>query len=156
MTRKRSWNWLLAFSVATGAGTAGAAPEECLTLRDNFAVAGCADKYAPKGSARPGRGVQQAKSTGETLAIAEQLLLFPVPSAALRAAPAPREAPDVIAERDRSELVRRSEIGAAGLVAMGAAFGFWRWRTSAIKTCPSCGARVVPGSSVCRRCFRSV
>jgi hypothetical protein len=47
MTRKRSWHWFLAFSVATAAGTAGAAPEDCLKLRDNFAVAGCADKYAP-------------------------------------------------------------------------------------------------------------
>jgi hypothetical protein len=137
MTPHRSWHWLLACSVATVTGTAGAAPEECLTLRDNFAVAGCADKYAPKESTRPGRpGLQPAKSASQTLAIAEQSLLFPVPSAALRAAPAPREPPDVIAERDRSELVQRSEVGAATLAAMGLAFGLWRWRASAIKTVP--------------------
>jgi ribosomal protein L40E len=62
----------------------------------------------------------------------------------------------VVADRDRTELIRRSEMGAVGLAGMGLLFGIWRWRASKIKTCSSCGTRIATGAAVCKRCFRAV
>jgi ribosomal protein L40E len=83
--------------------------------------------------------------------------LFPVPTAASRTlAPVPPPAaPEVVFERDRSELIRRAGIGAIALAAMGLLFGIWRWRASLVKTCTFCGSNVAPDASVCKRCFRS-
>ena len=151
--------WLLAGSVAAGFATASAAPEECLTLRDNYAVAGCANKYAPATSAagQPMRPSTRPPQKPQPIQVAEQALLFPVPTAKSRAAAVPRpESPAIVAERDRTELIRRSEMGAAGLAGMGLLFGIWRWRASKVKTCSSCGTRIPPGAAVCKRCFRSV
>ena len=161
MKFRRCVRWLLACSVAASCATASAAPEECLTLRDNIAVAGCAQKYAPAAStaAQPMRPSTRPafNTSGQPIQVAEQALLFPIPTAASRAAPAPkRESPAVLAEKDHTELVRRSEMGAAGLAGMGLLFGVWRWRASKVKTCSSCGTRVSPGAAVCKRCFRSV
>lgn len=156
MTRCHSMRLLLACSVAASFGTAHAGPEDCLTLRDNIAVAGCADKFAPGTSPAIKPSVRQTtRETHQPIQAAEKWLLFPVPSTTVKIAPK-REAPEVIAERDRSELIRRSEIGAVGLAALGLVFGIWRWRSSMIKTCSFCGMRVAPGSAVCKRCFRSV
>ena len=157
MTRHRSTRWLLACSVAASLDTAYAGPEECLTLRDNIAVAGCAHKYAPGSPATAAPAARpSARSAHQPIRAAEQWMLFPVPTAGPRTVAQVREAPEVVAERDRSELVRRSEIGAIGLAAMGMVFGVWRWRSSMIKTCSYCGTRVTPGSAVCKRCFRTV
>ncbi len=156
MTRRRSLHWLLACSVAAGVGTARAGTEECLTLPDNIAVAGCADKYAPRATAMPAQPARPpAPSARQSIQVAEQSLLFPVPNGKARAAPPPREAPEVVAARDRSELIYRSEIGAASLAGMGAVFGLWRWRTSAVRKCSYCRTRILPGATVCKRCFRS-
>jgi hypothetical protein len=158
MTRRHSMRLLLACSVAASFGTAHAGPEDCLTLRDNIAVAGCADRYAPGTSATLAPSVRQPTRTAhQPIQTAEQWLLHPVPTARTSAAVAPkRETPEVVAERDRSELIRRSELGAVGLAAMGLVFGVWRWRSTMIKSCSYCGTRVTPGSAVCKRCFRSV
>lgn len=161
MKFRRSLRWLLACSVAATLETAYAGPEECLTLRDNVAVAGCADKYVPGTSAtaaqtarRPTRPAQQPAQ--QPIQVAEQSLLFPVPASAPRSAAPKPESPAVIAERDRSELIRRGELGAAGLAGLGLVFGLWRWRASTVKKCSYCGTRVVPGAAVCKRCFRAV
>ena len=157
MKRCHSTRLLLACSVAASFGTAHALPEDCLTLRDNIAVAGCADKFAPGTSATMAPSVRQSmRLTHQPILAAEQWLLFPVPTGTGKVVASKREAPEVVAERDRSELIRRSEIGAVGLAAMGLVFGVWRWRSSLIKTCSFCGTRVTPGSAVCKRCFRSV
>jgi hypothetical protein len=47
MTSHLCLRWLLACSIAASVETAFAGPEECLTLRNNIAVAGCANRYAP-------------------------------------------------------------------------------------------------------------
>ena len=146
----------VAFSVAASFGTAHAGPEDCLTLRDNIAVAGCADKFAPGPSPAAAPSARQTtREMHQPIEAAEKWLLFPVPSATVKVAPK-REAPEVIAARDRSELIRRSEMGAVGLAGLGLVFGVWRWRSSMIKTCSYCGTRAVSGSAVCKRCFRSV
>jgi len=159
MRFRRSVRWLLACSVAASFSNASAAPEECLTLRDNYAVAGCANKYAPatSGTAQPTRpSTRPAQTSRPPIQVAEQALLFPVPTAASRM-PAPKpESPAIVAERDRSELIRRSEMGAGALAGMGLLFGVWRWRASKVRTCSSCGTRINPGAAVCKRCFRSV
>jgi len=160
MRFRRSVRWLLACSVAASVPTASAAPEECLTLRDNYAVAGCANKYAPatSGTAQPMRPSTRPayQPSRQPIQAAEQALLFPIPTAASRA-PAPKpESAAIVAERDRSELIRRSEMGAAGLAGVGLLFGVWRWRASKVKTCASCGTRITAGAAVCKRCFRSV
>lgn len=152
-------HWLLACSVAASIETATAGPEDCLTLRDDTAVAGCANKYAPGTSAAPTQPTQHlTRPVRQPIQAVEQSLLFPIPVAASRAVAvaAIRESPDVVAEQDRSELIRRSEVGAISLAAMGLVFGVWRWRASMVKTCSFCGTRVAPGAAVCKRCFRSV
>ena len=157
MTSRRCVTLLLACTVAAGTGIA-AGPEECLTVRDNSSVAGCASKYShvatPKGAKSPLPAVQVVHQPTPQ---AEQWLAIPVPTAASRkAAPAPEPAvPEVSFERDRSELIRRAGIGAVALAAMGLVFGIWRWRASMIKTCTFCGSHVAPDASVCKRCFRS-
>jgi hypothetical protein len=160
MSFRRSVRWLLACSIAAGFATASAAPEECLTLRDNTAVAGCANKYAPATTVSPSTRPSNRPAlqpSPRPIEVAEQALLFPIPTAASRASAAPKpEAPAVVAARDRSELIHRSEMGAAGLAGMGLIFGAWRWRASKVKTCSSCGTRITPGAAVCKRCFRSV
>ena len=157
MKRHRSLRWLLACSVAACASVASGGPEECLTLRDNAAVANCANKYAPgtfpitaASPRHPGQIDHQP------IQAAERWMLFPVPTASAQPIARTREAPEVVVERDRSELIRRSGIGAAGLAAMGLVVGLWRWRASTVRRCSFCGTRAVPGSSVCKHCFRSV
>jgi len=157
MTSHTCLRWLLACSVAASIETAYAGPEECLTLKDNISVAGCANKYAP-GTAAPAAPAarRQTQAAHQPIQSAEQWLLFPVPTASTHVAAPSREPPDVVAARDRSELIRRAEVGAIGLAAMGLVFGVWRWRASMIKTCSFCGTRIAPGAAVCKRCFRSV
>jgi hypothetical protein len=92
----------------------------------------------------------------QPIQVAEQSLLFPVPAPKSRTVAPKPESPAVIAERDRSELVRRGQLGAAGLAGVGLVFGLWRWRVSTIKKCSNCGTPVVPGAAVCKRCFRAV
>ena len=152
-------HWLLACSVAASVGNATAGPEDCLTLRHNTAVAGCANKYAPGTSGTSPQPTQHlTRPVRQPIQAVEQSLLFPIPVAAPRAVAvaATRESPDVIAEQDRFVLIRRSEVGAISLAAMGLEFGVWRWRASMVKTCSFCGIRVAPGAAVCKRCFRSV
>ena len=157
MTCRHCLTLLLACTVATGTGVA-AGPEECLKQRDNVAVAGCANKYSravtPTAVPSPRAATQIAH---QPIQQAEQWLLFPVPTAASRTpAPAPPPVtPEVVFERDRSELIRRAGIGAIALAAMGLLFGIWRWRASLIKTCTFCGSHVAPDASICKRCFRS-
>jgi hypothetical protein len=157
MTRRRSTRWLLACAISASCGTAVAGPEECLTLGDNIAVAGCAQKYAPgTPTVAPTMRPAVKATPNQPIQVAEKWLLFPVPDPGAHVIAPARVAPEVMAERDRTELIRRSEIGAVGLAAMGLVFGVWRWRSSMIKTCSYCGTRVTPGAAVCKRCFRSV
>lgn len=160
MKRCHCTRLLLACSVAASFGTAQAGPDDCLTLRDNVAVAGCADRYAPRTSATNAPAVRQPTKVVQQppppIQEAEQWLLFPVPSNSPKAAAPKREAPEVVAAHDRSELIRRAEFGAVGLGAMGLVFGVWRWRSSSIKSCSYCGTRIATGSAVCKRCFRAV
>jgi hypothetical protein len=158
MTRHRTTRLLLACAIAASFEPAHAGPEECLTLRDNTAVAGCAHKYAPGSSANVAPTVRPAvkPTPPQPIQVAEQFQLFPVPTPGPRAVAQVRESPQVVAERDRSELIRRSEMGAVGLAAMGLVFGVWRWRSTMVKSCSYCGSRLSPGAAVCKRCFRSV
>jgi hypothetical protein len=149
--------WLLACTVATSAGIAYAGPEECLTLRDNVAVAGCANKYAP-GTPGPAPSAPRPASriVRQPIQAAEQWLLFPVPSPVSHTVEPSREPQQSLFSRDRTELIARAKVGAIALAGLGLVFGLWRWRASLVKTCSFCGTRVAPGAVVCRRCFRSV
>ncbi len=157
MKRRLTARWLLACSVAACATVASAGPEECLTLRDNPAVATCANKYAPgtfplvnTSPRHPPRIEHQPVQTDE------RWMVYPVPTTSARPVAQIREAPEVVENRDRSELIYRSELGAMGLAAMGLVFGVWKWQTSTVRRCAFCGTRAAEGSSVCKRCFRSV
>lgn len=157
MTSRVSLRWLLACSLAASAGIAGAGPEECLTLRDNVSVAGCANKYAP-GTGAPAAPAPRTppQTTRQPIQAAEQWLLFPVPAPGSRAA-APRPEPqENFFARDRTELVQRAAVGAIVLAGVGLMFGAWRLRASKVKRCSFCGTPVVTGAVVCKRCFRSL
>ena len=157
MTSRVGLRLLLACSVAASAGIAHAGPEECLTLRDNVAVAGCANKYAP-GTPGPVASVPRtaSRTPHQPIQAAEQWLLFPIPTQVSHTVEPIREPQQFAFSRDRTELIQRAEIGAIALAGLGLLFGIWRWRASMIKTCSFCGTRVVPGAAVCKRCFRSV
>lgn len=152
MKSRVSLRLLLSCSVAAGGGIAHAGAEECLTLRDNVAVAGCASKYAP-GTPMPRPSTRTAH---QPIQEAEQWLVFPVPSPVAHTVAPSREPPEIIKARDRTELVRRAEMGGAALAGVGLMFGAWRWRASKVKTCSYCGSRVLPGAAVCKRCFRNL
>jgi len=157
MTSRVSLRLLLACSVAASAGIACAGPEECLTLRDRVAVAGCANRYAPGTSGLVPPAPRTALRTShQPIQAAEQWLLFPVPSPVSHTVAPSREPQEFIAVRDRSELIHRAEVGAVALAGMGLVFGIWRWRASTVKTCSYCGSRVLPGAAVCKGCFRSI
>ena len=157
MTSRLWLRLLLTCSVAASIDTAYASPEECLTLRNNVAVAGCAHKYAPGTPAAAAPTTRDAtRAAHQPIQAAEPWLLFPVPTTVAHTVAPSRAPPDVVMERDRSELIRRSEMGAIGLAGLGLLFGFWRWRASMVKSCSFCGTRVPPGAAVCKRCFRSV
>jgi len=157
MTSRVGLHLLLATWVAAGAGIAHAGPEECLTLRDNVAVAGCAHKYAPGTPVTAAPAPRAAiRPPHQPIQTAEQWLLFPVPSPVSHTVEPSREPQPFIFSRDRSELIARAEMGAVVLAGLGLAFGIWRWRASMVKTCSFCGTRILPGTAVCKRCFRSV
>ena len=157
MTSRVSLRLLLACSVAASVGIAYAGPEECLTLRDNVAVAGCANRYAP-GTPGPAASAPRAalRTPHPPIQAAEQWLLFPVPSPVSHTVEPVREPQQFVLSRDRTELIARAEMGAVALAGLGLVFGLWRWRASMVKTCSFCGSRVLPGAAVCKRCFRSV
>ncbi len=157
MKRCHSSRWVLALTVAACANVAGAGPEECLTLRDNAAVASCANKFGPgtlpivAPLPRP-----RDKAEHQPTAAEERWLLFPVPTRTSQQVVRVSTVPAVEDRVDRSELISRSEMGAAGLAAIGLVFGLWKWRTPAGRRCSFCDTRAVAGSSVCKRCFRSL
>jgi hypothetical protein len=154
MKSRVSLRLLLACSVAASVGSAYGGPEECLTLRDNVAVAGCANKYA-LGTAAP-TPRPSTRTAHQPIEAAEKWLLFPVPTPGAHVVAPSREPPEVIKARDRTELIRRAEMGGAALAGVGMVFGVWQWRASKVKTCSYCGSRVLPGAAVCKRCFRSL
>jgi hypothetical protein len=157
MKSRVSLRLLLACSVAAGCGIAHAGPEECLTLRDNVAVAGCANRFAPGTAATAAPTPRTSTRTAhQPIQAAEQWLLFPVPSPVSHTVAPSRESPEIFKARDRSELIRRAEVGGAALAGVALVFGVWRWRASKVRTCSFCGTRVLPGAAVCRRCFRSL
>ncbi|MEO8344166.1 MAG: hypothetical protein ABI607_00590 [Betaproteobacteria bacterium] len=157
MKLHRSTLWLLACSVAACTGVANAGPEDCLTLRDNASVAGCANRYAQAASPATANPLRQpARIQHRPIQVSEQWMQFPIPSARARAIAQLSEAPKVVVAPDRSELIGRIEIGAAGLVVMGLVFGMWRWRASPTRQCSFCGTRAVAGSTMCKHCFRAV
>ena len=157
MTSRVSLRLLLACSVAANAGIAYAGPEECLTLRDNVAVAGCANKYAPGTPGTTAPAPRTAlKTPHQPIRAAEQWLLFPVPSPVSHTVEPVREPQQFVFSRDRTELIERAKIGAIALAGLGLVFGLWRWRAAMVKSCSFCGARVAPGAAVCKRCFRSL
>jgi ribosomal protein L32 len=157
MKRRVSLRLLLACSVAASIGSAYAGPEECLTLHDNVAVAGCANKYAPGTSAMAVPTQRTSTWTArQPIEATEKWMLFPVPTPGAHMVAPSREPPEIIKARDRSELIRRAEMGGAAMAGVGMVFGVWRWRVAKVKTCSYCGSRVVPGAAVCKRCFRSL
>jgi hypothetical protein len=154
MKSRVSLRLLLACSVVAGGGIAHAGPEECLTLRDNVAIAGCANRYAP-GTAAPTLR-PSTRTAHQPIQAAEQWMLFPVPSPVSHTVAPSRESPEIFRARDRSELIRRAGVGGAALAGVSLVFGVWRWRASKVRTCSFCGTRVLPGAAVCKRCFRSL
>ena len=156
MKLHRSSRWLLACSVVACSGVASAGPEDCLTLRDSVAVAGCAARYAPGTSPATANAPRRpARIEPPPVQADERWMLFPIPSAQARTVAQPAAAPKFVAAPDLSELIRRSEIGAAVLVIVGLVFGMWRWHATANRRCSFCGTRAVAGSSICKHCFRS-
>ena len=167
MTHVRKACSILASATLLHISTAAAGPEECLTLRDNAAVAACANRYAPGTFVTGPKPVQtRGLVPGLQFRVDERGQLVPVPvstpargSGPLTRAP-PAETENALTslymDTDRNALINTAVIGAAATTLLMLFVAAWRWRASLAKTCLYCGAKVNRKTSICRRCFRAV
>lgn len=151
--------WCLCFLVLSATSTGIAAgPETCLTLRENAAVAQCANQYAPGRSPINTRERPAAPSgTRYAAARAEDVLqAVPVPS---QNAPSSGPAEDftfVGPEHYRFILNGMAIAGIGGFLVLGVVGWLWRLRGASSKHCPYCSARVPSNAHVCKACFRVI
>jgi len=144
--------------VLAGPG-AGAGPENCLTLRDNAAVAQCANQYAPGRLPMYGRDRPAAPAPGARYAAArpeDVLQAVPVPTQKPAAQPADPSASFAGPDHYAFILNGMAITGIAGFVLLAAVGWIWRLKGTSTKRCPFCSARVSSNAHVCKSCFRVI
>ena len=153
--------WCIAILLLALAGTgAGAGPENCLTLRDNAAVAQCANQYSPGGRA-PAYGRDRAEATsGPRYAAArleDVLQAVPVPTQKPPVAESPPPSASFAGPEHYAFILNGMAIsGIAGFAVLAAIGWIWRLKGASGKRCPFCSARVSSGAHVCKSCFRVI
>jgi hypothetical protein len=152
--------WSLAVSLlALAAPGVGAGPENCLTLRDNVAVAQCANQYAPSRMPTYGHERTAAAATATRYAAArpeDALQAVPVPTQ--KPASQPAEPSPSFAAPDHYAFILNgmAASGIAGLVFLAAVGWAWRLKGASTKRCQFCSARVSANAHVCKSCFRVI
>jgi len=152
--------WWLAIPLFALAGSGAAAgPENCLTLRENAAVAQCANQYAPARVPMYGHDRPAAAAPGPRYAAAR-------PEDALQAVPVPTQKPATqLAESSSSYagpdhyafiLNGMAISGIAGFLVLAVVGWIWRLKGASTKRCPFCSARVASNAHVCKSCFRVI
>ena len=154
--------WVLVALLSLTVGRAQAAPDECLSYRDNPSVAACANKYGYGPAAaglRPRSSAAQPNTAARSVPAgpgSEFRTVAVIPGGR----PAPAKAPEPespIFEIDTAVLTNTIIAGViAGSLLILAALGAWRWGSTMTKACPYCGAKMARSSHACRSCFRAV
>lgn len=156
---KLRWCLAIPLLALAGSASAGAGPETCLTLRDNAAVAQCANQYGPSRVPTYARDRTAAPSPAPRYAAArpeDTLLAVPVPQ---RSTVAPRAEPvSEFASREHYAFILNGMAisGIAGFFVLGIVAWLWRVRGASVKRCPFCSARVTASAHVCKSCFRVI
>ncbi len=152
--------WSLAVPLlALAAPGVGAGPENCLTLRDNVAVAQCANQYAPGRVPMYGRERTAAAAPAPRYAAArpeDALQTVPVPTQ--KPASQPAEPSPAFAAPDHYAFILNGMAisGIAGFVVLAAVGWVWRLKGASTKRCPFCSARLSTNAHVCKSCFRVI
>ena len=152
--------WCVAVPLLALAGPgAGAGPENCLTLRDNGAVAQCANQYAPGRLPVYGRDRPAAADPGAHYAAArpeDALQAVPVPTQ--KSAIQPAEPSPSFAGPDHYAFILNGMAisGIAGFAVLAVVGWIWRLKGASTKRCPFCSARVSSSAHVCKSCFRVI
>jgi hypothetical protein len=151
--------WLAIPLLALASPGAAAGPENCLTLRENAAVAQCANQYAPAHAPTYGRDRPAAATPGPRYAAArpeDALQAVPVPTQKPAALPA--EPSSVFAGPDHYAFILNGMAisGIAGFLVLAAVGWIWRLKGASTKRCPFCSARVSSNAHVCKSCFRVI
>ena len=156
MTRALRRMLLLAIFVLAAPG-AGAGPESCLSLDNNFAVAACANQYLPGDPSVPFRHnpVQPPKPVRPAPGY-NGMLSYNVPVAQVRPVDRSGERSPLQVDVERAALLNQAAVAMSIAGALGVLFVVWRWRASKVRTCKFCAAKLSPGSNVCRKCFRAI
>lgn len=157
---------IAAAAITLASGSATAAPQDCLTYRDNPHIAACANQYGQSGSparsrtaATPGQPVlaPSVQPAAARVVADPELKSVPVVVAVKAASgPAPEpEAPKFTV--DRQVLTTTVVIGAiAGSLLILVALGFWRWGLTLLKNCPWCATKISRSAHTCPSCFRAI
>ena len=159
MTRARRMVLPPALALLLSTGAVAAGPESCLSLDNNFAVAACANQYLPGDPTAqfrhnpdpppPKNRVRPAPGYGD-------VQIYSVPPVQVRAVETSNGRASLERDVQRAALLNQAAIALSIAGGLGMIFGLWRWRASLVRTCKFCAAKLTPGSSVCRKCFRAV
>jgi hypothetical protein len=146
---------ILALSAAATGATAG--PETCLTLRENSAVAQCANQYGPGRVADYNRDRPAAPNAHIAAARADDVLqTVPVPSKKGSSTEPAESFAFAGPDHYRFILNGMAISGIVGFVVLGVIGWLWRLRGASSKHCPYCSARVPSNAHVCKACFRVI
>ncbi len=147
---------ILALS-ATSTGLA-ASPENCLTLRENAAVAQCANQYAPGRAPINSRERPATPSVTRYAAVSaeDELQAVPIPSQNKSSSEPAEDFTFAGPEHYRFILNGMAIAGIGGFVVLGIVGWLWRLRGASSKHCPYCSARVPSNVRVCKACFRVI
>ena len=147
---------ILALSATTTGVAAG--PENCLTLRDNAAVAQCANQYAPgrEPTATHERPVASAATHYAAVRAEDVLQSVPVPSQNGPGRESAESFSFIGPEHYHFILNGMAIAGIGGFLVLGVVGWLWRARGAASKHCPYCSARVPTNAHVCKACFRVI
>jgi hypothetical protein len=148
---------LPAMLLALTTGPAIAGPESCLSFENNFAVAACANQFMhgmPTQDVRPGPTASR-KAIGP-LSGFETFQMYNVPAIQTRAVDPSGGRKALQADVERAELLNRAAVAMSIAAGLGLLVALFRWRVSLVRNCKFCAAKLTPGASVCRKCFRAI